>query len=169
MEQWLVSIPQRSLEQSVVQTATNEEVTISLNHLLLCSLFPVSSSNCTQPLQPETMAGPLPAFFNPEKDPHSVLQNWVPSSLQIRALQFNCSHHGSNHCPEPPARAVPNLQRFLALPMLCSTVWSYPAPQRPEQHLIVPLSSKAAAVAMLFSIFLPDWIVLKTASRAGLW
>lgn len=87
------------------------------------------------------------------------------------------SEHSSSIAPtmaqtialSTPARAVPNLQRFLALPMLCSTVWSYPAPQRPEQHLIVPLSSKAAAVAMLFSIFLPDWIVLKTASRAGLW
>lgn len=169
MEQWLVSIPQRSLEQSVVQTATNEEVTISLNHLLLCSLFPVSSSNCTQPLQPETVAGPLPAFSTQRKTHTQYYRTGYLHPCR--------SEHSSSIAPtmaqtialSPPARAVPNLQRFLALPMLCSTVWSYPAPQRPEQHLTVPLSSKAAAVAMLFSIFLPDWIVLKTASRAGLW
>lgn len=69
-----------------------QELTISVSKLQLCSLFPVSFSNCRWPLQPKAMAAVPSVFFKTEKDPGSRLQNWVFSSWQIRTLWSDSWH-----------------------------------------------------------------------------
>lgn len=75
-----------------------KELTISVSELQLCSLFPVSFSNCRWSLPPQAMAAAPSVFFKTEKDPGSRLQNWVFSSWKIRALwsDFCCLIGGLN-------------------------------------------------------------------------
>lgn len=69
-----------------------QELTISVSELQLCSLFPVSFSNCGRPLQPQELAAPLSVFCKPQKDLSLILQNWVFSSPKIRAVWSNTCH-----------------------------------------------------------------------------
>lgn len=74
-------------KQSLIQ-----ELTISVRELQLCSLFPVSFSNCGRPLQPQEVAAPQSVFCKPQKDLSLILQNWGFSSPKIRAVWSNSCH-----------------------------------------------------------------------------
>lgn len=81
-----------NLDMALCKQSLIQDLTISVSKMQLCSLFPVSFSNCGQPLQPQEVAAPQPVLCKPQEDLSLILQNWVFSSPKIRAVWSNTCH-----------------------------------------------------------------------------